>query len=124
MDKGTLFGVLAGILLVGGSVAMGSGIQIFLSRSVMRSAGHREWRASDSQATTLHRRNVPGTPPSHFLGPPRSKHVSKVEVQPRVPSSVLIASKADIHAHDKGLKTESQPHHAVHRPMTETDVSR
>lgn len=31
MDKGTLFGVLAGILLVGGSIAMGSGVTIFLS---------------------------------------------------------------------------------------------
>ena len=33
MDKGTLFGVLAGILLVGGSIALGSGVQIFLSPS-------------------------------------------------------------------------------------------
>ena len=33
MDKGTLFGILAGILLVGGSVAMGSGVQIFFSPS-------------------------------------------------------------------------------------------
>jgi chemotaxis protein MotA len=33
VDKGTLFGVLAGVVLVGGSVAMGSGIQIFFSPS-------------------------------------------------------------------------------------------
>lgn len=33
MDKGTLFGVLAGVVLVGGSVAMGSGVQIFFSPS-------------------------------------------------------------------------------------------
>ncbi len=33
MDKGTLDGVVAGVLLVGGSVAMGSGVQIFLSPS-------------------------------------------------------------------------------------------
>jgi len=33
VDKGTLFGVIAGIILVGGAVAMGSGVQIFLSPS-------------------------------------------------------------------------------------------